>query len=320
MRIHPGLFSSVGKLARGALAIGNFDGVHLGHRALFAAAREAAARQGGPCSALTFEPHPARVLAPQYAPQLITSPARKLELFAECLVEDAVVQPFDAAFARTEPQAFVEALLATGVSEVVVGHDFTYGKDRGGNTESLRVALEERGVRLRLIAPVTANGLVVSSTKVREFALEGRLAAAAALLGRPLDLDGWVVRGAGRGRTLGWPTANVQTDQAQLLPAIGVYAVRVKLLGEAGNRLLPAAANLGVNPTFRESGVTAEGQKPPLLLEVHLLDFAGDLYGRPVRVAFVERLRNERRFPHVDALKAQIALDVAHARSLLSGS
>ena len=330
MRIHPGLFSAVSKLTGGALAIGNFDGVHLGHRALFAQAATAARRLGGPACALTFEPHPAQVLAPQYAPPLICSTERKRELFHDCGVRDVIEQRFDREFARTDARAFVEMILATGVSDVVVGHDFTYGRDRQGGTQALRLALEERGVRLSVVAPVTVEGLVVSSTKVREFALEGRLAAAQALLGRPLDLDGRVVRGAGRGRTLGWPTANVRTEPLQLLPAIGVYAVRARVvltpasLSDEGEltpaRLgpaVPSAANLGVNPTFRESGVSALGLRPPLLLEVHLIDWSGDLYGRTLRVEFVTRLRDERRFPGLDALKAQITADVAQAKTLL---
>lgn len=328
MRIHPGLFSAVGKLSRGAVAIGNFDGVHVGHRALFAAAQ----RRGGPCCALTFEPHPAAVLAPRYAPPLITSPLRKRELLAAAGVQDAVVQAFDREFARTEPAAFVEMVAATGVTEVVVGQDFTYGRDRGGNVDSLRAALAARGVALSVVAPVAVEGLVVSSTKVREFVLEGRLDAAAALLGRPLDLDGEIVRGAGRGRTLGWPTANVQYgEEQQLLPGIGVYAVRARLFerepqGVDGPEFVPpmlgepirGAANLGVNPTFRNTGVVVAGHKPPLLLEVHLIDFTGDLYGRRLRVEFVQRLRDERRFPHIDALKAQISADVDEAKRVLS--
>src|SRR5437764_6690869 len=166
MRIHDGLSASVGKLTGGAAAIGNFDGVHLGHQALFAAARRDAR---GPTSALTFEPHPARLLAPEYAPPLISSPSRKRELLAEAGVEDLVVQPFDRAFAGTEPERFVELLAATGVAEVVVGHDFTYGRERGGTVETLRQGLSRRGVRLHLVAPITVHGLVVSSTKIREF-------------------------------------------------------------------------------------------------------------------------------------------------------
>src|SRR5919108_5947323 len=228
MRIHSGIAPSARRLTRGALAIGNFDGVHLGHRGLFAAALAAAQRQGGPSRALTFEPHPARLLAPDYAPPLICTRARKRELIAQARVDDLVEQPFDRAFAQTEPDAFVDLLLATGVATIVVGHDFTYGRDRRGTVETLRTALEQCGVRLHVVPPITVQGLVVSSTKIREFTLEGRVEAAAQLLGRPFDLDGDVIRGAGRGRKLGWPTANIHTT-AELLPAVGVYAVRARL-------------------------------------------------------------------------------------------
>ncbi|HZX95443.1 MAG TPA: riboflavin biosynthesis protein RibF [Myxococcales bacterium] len=313
MRIHNGLAASVQSLTRGAIAIGNFDGVHLGHQALFAAARRDAA--GGPVCALIFEPHPARLLAPQYAPPLICELPRKRELIAGCGVSDLVEQRFDARFAATDPTRFVEMLLATSVAEVVVGHDFTYGKGREGTVDSLRVALEERGVKLHLVAPVAVNGLVCSSTKVREFVLEGRVEAGNMLLGRPFDLDGEVVQGAGRGRKLGWPTANIRTSN-ELLPAVGVYAVRARLLPDGAP--IPGAANLGLNPTFRpEMALAGAAGRPPLSLEVHLFDFGQDIYGRRVRVEFVHRLREERRFPGVEALKAQIAQDVTQARRLL---
>jgi riboflavin kinase / FMN adenylyltransferase len=312
MRIHNGLAASVHSFTSGAVAIGNFDGVHLGHQALFAAAAEDAK---GPVCALTFEPHPARLLAPEYAPPLICELPRKRELIAGCGVSDLVEQPFDARFAATPPARFVEMLLATGIGEVVVGHDFTYGKGRTGSVGSLRPALEERGVKLRLVAPVTVNGLVCSSTKVREFVLEGRVEAANMLLGRPFDLDGEVVRGAGRGRKLGWPTANIRTGN-ELLPAVGVYAVRARLLPEGS--AIPGAANLGLNPTFRpESALAGGAGRPHLSLEVHLFGFSQDIYGRRVRVEFVHRLREERRFPGVDALKRQIEQDVAEAKRLL---
>lgn len=344
MRIHSSLQGSVNRLTRGAIAIGNFDGVHLGHQALFEAARrdlrvgsagdgrrpEAGALEAGPVCALTFEPHPARLLAPQYAPPLICELPRKRELLAGCGVEELIEQPFDAAFMATPPGRFVEDLIATGAGEIVVGHDFTYGKGRAGSVESLRVALEERGVRLHVVAPVAVNGLVCSSTKVREFVLEGRVEAANMLLGRPFDLDGEVVQGAGRGRKLGWPTANIRTTN-ELLPAVGVYAVRARLLpasdasASGPSQAEPAppppiagAANLGLNPTFRPAVAQAGGEgRPPLSLEVHLLDFAQDIYGRRVRVEFVHRLREERRFPGIDALKEQITRDVAQARRLL---
>jgi riboflavin kinase / FMN adenylyltransferase len=312
MRIHNGLAASVHSFTSGAVAIGNFDGVHLGHQALFAAAAEDAT---GPVCALTFEPHPARLLAPEYAPPLICEVPRKRELIAGCGVTDLVEQPFDLQFASTPPARFVEMLLATGIGEVVVGHDFTYGQNRTGTAASLRPALEERGVKLRLVAPVTVNGLVCSSTKVREFVLEGRVEAANMLLGRPFDLDGEVVQGAGRGRKLGWPTANIRTGN-ELLPAVGVYAVRARLMPDGS--AVPGAANLGLNPTFRpESALAGGAGRPHLSLEVHLFGFSQDIYGRRVRVEFVHRLREERRFPGVDALKRQIEQDVAQAKRLL---
>jgi len=329
MRIHKGIASSARRLTRGALAIGNFDGVHLGHRGLFDAAKVSARELSGPVCALTFEPHPARVLAPQYAPPLISSGSRKRELLAGAGVEELVVQPFDRAFASTEPERFVELLAATGAGEIVVGHDFTYGRERAGTVDTLRADLQQRGMRLQVVAPIAVNGLVVSSTKIREFTLEGRVEAAAQLLGRPFDLEGDVVRGAGRGRKLGWPTANIRTD-AELLPAVGVYAVRARLIEVPSSttaatygppRLgppIPGAANLGLNPTFRDDAHAGSGREP-LLLEVHLFDIDQDLYGRMLRVEFVHRLRDERRFPNVEALKAQIARDVATARGLLAG-
>jgi len=312
MRIHDGLAASAGRLGGGAVAIGNFDGVHLGHQALFTAARQDAQ---GPVCALTFEPHPARVLAPQYAPPLICELPRKRELIAACGVTDLIEQRFDAQLAATPPEKFVEMVAATGVGEVVVGYDFTYGKSRAGTVETLRASLEPRGVRLRLVPPVCVNGLVCSSTKVREFVLEGRVEAANMLLGRPFDLDGEVVKGAGRGRKLGWPTANIRTTN-ELLPAVGVYAVRARLLPDGPP--IAGAANLGLNPTFRpEVALAGAAGQPPLSLEVHLLDFHQDIYGRRVRVEFVHRLREERRFPNIDALKSQIAQDVESARRLL---
>jgi len=328
MRIQGGLASCVGRLTRGALAIGNFDGVHLGHRGLFDAASAAAGAQGGPPAALTFEPHPAKLLAPEYAPPRITTLSRKRELCAAAGLDVLVEQSFDRAFAALEPAAFLDLLSKTGAGEIVVGPDFTYGRDRRGGVESLRAGLSERGIRLHVVPPITVHGLVVSSTKVREFVLEGRVQAAAALLGRPYDLDGQVVRGEGRGRKLGFPTANIDTG-AELLPSVGVYAVRARIQeapsSGSGETFEPprfgtgiaAAANLGLNPTFR-SDAHAGGGRDRLVLEVHLLDTDRDLYGKTLRVEFHHRLRDERRFPSVDALRAEIASDIAQARRLLA--
>ena len=333
MRIQGGLASCVGRLTRGALAIGNFDGVHLGHRGLFDAARAATQELGGPAAALTFEPHPAKLLAPEYAPPRITTLSRKRELCAAAGLDVLVEQSFDRAFAALEPGVFIDLLAKTGVAQVIVGPDFTYGRDRRGSVESLRTELSERRMRLHVVPPITVHGLVVSSTKVREFVLEGRVQAAAALLGRPYDLDGEVVRGEGRGRKLGFPTANIDTG-AELLPSVGVYAVRARIqekrsveapTGDAGSEFHPprfgapiqGAANLGLNPTFR-ADAHAGGGRDRLVLEVHLLDTDQDLYAATLRVEFHHRLRDERRFPSVDALREEIAKDVAQARRLLA--
>jgi riboflavin kinase/FMN adenylyltransferase len=301
-----------GALRRGAVAVGNFDGVHLGHRALLALAGQLAGGRGAAAGALTFEPHPVRALRPQLAPPLLTPLPRKLELLAAAGVEVAVVQPFDLGWAATPAAAFVERdLRSLGVTDVVVGWDFTAGHERA-RVEALRPLLAAAGLALRVVEPVTEGGLTVSSTKIREFLLEGNVEGAALLLARPYDLDGAVARGAGRGRGLGFATANVAT--AALLPARGVYAVRV-LVGSASPGSAGAAAHAGVCNVGVKPTVETSGQVTP---EVHLFDFDGrDLYGEAVRVAFVARLREERRFPTVEALRAQIAADARRARALL---
>ncbi|HET9038045.1 MAG TPA: riboflavin biosynthesis protein RibF [Myxococcaceae bacterium] len=287
-------------LAGVALALGNFDGVHLGHRALF----KEASQRGRP-GALTFEPHPGKVLQPELAPRLITPLPRKLQLMEAAGLEAVVVLPFSLAFARTPARDF-EALLfdRAGVRAVVVGRDYTYGAQRAGTVVTLGEAALRRGAVVALVEPVTVGGVVASSSRIREYILEGRVSAARALLGRPFDLDGVVVKGDGRGRSIGWPTANVDTH-GELLPGSGVYAVRARTAeGWRGG-----AANIGTKPTFGGSAVT---------VEVHLLDWSGDLYGQEVRVEFLERLRPERRFASVSELTAQIQRDVEEARVVLA--
>ncbi len=310
--------AEAGALRGCAVAIGNFDGVHVGHRRLFAEAREAAARRGAPAAALTFDPHPVRILRPQMAPPLLTPLGRKLELFAECGLDAAVVQPFDLAYAATTAEAFVARDLCghLGARDVVVGYDFTAGRGRM-RIEAIRPMLEARGVALHVVEPVTLEGLVVSSTKIREFLLEGNVDAAALLLDRPHDVDGVVERGAGRGRGFGFPTANLRAEA--MLPANGVYAVRSRVGIVAGADGVPRSrdaapyggvCNVGVKPTVQSSG--------PVTAEVHLFGFDGrDLYGERVRVAFLERLRDERRFESIDALLEQIAKDADAAREAL---
>jgi riboflavin kinase/FMN adenylyltransferase len=302
--------AEAGTLSGSAVALGNFDGVHLGHQALFA---EAA--RHGVAVALTFDPHPGRVLQPDLAPKLITTRERKLELMAECALEAAILQPFSLEYARTSPGEFEASLFdALGARHLVVGVDFTYGAKRAGTVSTLREAARRRGAEVHRVDPVTVDGVVVSSSKVREYILEGRVSAARRLLGRFFDLDGTVVPGAGRGRTIGFPTANVDTNN-ELRPAPGVYAVRVFERAGSDRRdpaLLPVggqvgAANIGVKPTFGGTEVT---------IEVHLLDFSGDLYARPLRVQFLERLRPEQRFGSVNELATQIRRDVELTRTV----
>lgn len=299
-----------------AVAIGNFDGVHLGHQRLLALARARAAARGARSAVLTFEPHPVRVLRPALAPPLVTPLPRKLELLAAQGIDATVVQPFDLAYAETPAAEFVARDLGRRLrcADAVVGYDFTAGHERA-RVDALRPLLARAGILLHVVDPVAADGLVVSSTKVREFLLEGNVEAAALLLTRPYDLDGTVARGAGRGRRFGFATANVAT--AALLPANGVYVVRAVVggrpgpLGPEGGAVHGGVCNVGVKPTV-ETGA-------PVVAEAHLFDFDGrDLYGASLRLAFLARLRDERRFPSVDALRAQIGDDVARAREALA--
>ena len=299
------VFSSIdeaaasGSLRGCAVALGNFDGVHLGHQALFAAAARL-----GRAVALTFQPHPGKVLQPTLAPKLIATPARKLELLEQQNLFAAVTQPFTLEYAKVSPAEFEAQLFdLLQVGAVVVGHDFTYGSKRGGTVETLKKAAQQRGAVVEIVPPVAVDGVVVSSSRIREYLLEGRVEAAARLLGRPFELAGMVVAGAGRGRTIGVPTANIDTDN-ELRPAVGVYAVRTFDDGVWRS----GAANIGAKPTFGGSVVT---------IEVHLLDYSGNLYGRRLRVRFIERLREERRFASVGELTAQIGRDIEAARSVL---
>jgi riboflavin kinase/FMN adenylyltransferase len=297
-------------LLRPAIALGNFDGVHRGHQALFAHAVAAAARRDGDAAVYTFEPHPALVLAPELAPPLITSRERKLELIAAAGIDVCVLEPFTRELAAMAPERFAHDILfdTLGAAELIVGYDFTYGRKRSGTVEELRDAGAARGVEVRVIAPVTIDGIVASSTKVRDFALQGKLDGVRLLLGRDLDVDGEVVKGAGRGRSIGVPTANLRVAPEQLLPLRGVYAVRGRILD--ADRGFEGVANLGTNPTFVDTSA--------LSLEVHVFDLDQDLYGRRLRVEFAARLRGERRFTGIDELVAQIRADIGRARQLLA--
>ena len=300
------------ELRRAAIVIGNFDGVHRGHRALIETARRLVDNTGGEVVALTFDPHPARLLAPGLAPPLILSLERRAALLGEAGVDVVVVEPFTRAFAAIEAEAFGGEVLGRDLraAHVVVGYDFSFGKGRRGDTAMLGELGERHGFGVSIVRRVSIHGLTCSSTKVREFVLEGRVEGAAVLMGRPFEITGAVVRGAGRGRGIGYPTANVQ-GEAELLPKAGIYAARADLL-DAGGAVVAshaAALSVGTNPTFVAGG--------GLTVEAFLLDFDGDLYDRRLRLQLIERLRDELRFDSVEALTKQIAADVARTRELV---
>jgi riboflavin kinase/FMN adenylyltransferase len=286
-----------------AVAIGNFDGVHVGHRALIGRARELAGAHDAKVVALTFDPHPSQLLAPR-PPQMISSLPRRLELLGEAGADVVVVEPFTRELASRAAHSFIDDIVigALCARAIVVGYNFTYGQGRTGTTDALRAHGGRAGIEVAIVPAVQVEGEVASSSRIRAHLGAGELAAAQRLLGRPWDIDGIVAHGAKRGRAIGVPTANIKTDTELLLRA-GIYAVT---LAVEGGRALPAVASLGTNPTFVEDG--------GLVLEVHVLDFDGDLYGKRVRTAFVARLRDEAKFDSVDALVAQIQRDIDAAR------
>lgn len=299
-----------------SVAIGTFDGVHLGHQALLAEARRAVRGQAQSV-ALTFYPHPARVLAPAKAPPLIMPLERRLALLADTGMDVTVVQPFTREFSTLSADEFIRDVLVRdlGASSVVVGPDFRFGRGRAGDVQLLETLGRELSLSVSVIAPVTvgtpADGQRCSSTRIRQLVEAGDVRAARWLLGRPFELEGPVVQGAARGRDIGFPTANVVPD-TELRPAVGIYAARaVSIDGRATGTTHPAAVSIGRNPTF-------EAQGAPVTVEAHLLDFAGDLYGRRLRLELWERLRDEQKFESVEALVAQIAADVARVRELMS--
>lgn len=288
-----------------AVALGVFDGVHLGHRSILEAAVADARAAGLQAVACTFEPHPMQVLQPDRAPLPIATLDERLELIASTGIDAAVVLAFTPALAAVEAEAFVKDTLVGRLRArvVVVGYNHTFGRGARGDPRLLEALGKQLGFRTRVVPPLVVGGQPVSSTAIRTALGRGDLPAAAAMLGRHYAVRGEVVAGAGRGRGLGFPTANVRPDRPLLIPT-GVYACRVDVDGAAH----PAVVNVGVRPTFGEE---------TLAVEAHLLDYKGDLYGRRVGVVFVARLREERRFPGPDALVRQIAADVEAARQAL---
>ena len=288
------------------VTLGNFDGVHRGHREILTRVATAAHGDGGDAVAFTFFPHPAAVLAPDKAPSAIVSLRDRLELFREIGIDVAVVQHFTRRFSELSPEEFVERYLvrAIGARRVIIGHSVSFGRGRRGSAETLQECGKRFGFEVEIVGPVSVDGIIVSSTEVRRRIREGDFALVTRLLGHPYAVSGRVVSGERRGTGLGFPTANVR-PRIPLLAPDGVYAVRVVV----DDRRVCGIANLGRNPTF--------GAGRPRGLEAHLFDFDGDLYGRWIRVELVERIREERRFESPEALVEQIRRDVARARALL---
>jgi riboflavin kinase/FMN adenylyltransferase len=293
---------------RGAVAaLGNFDGVHRGHQVLIGHAANQARALGAPLLVLTFEPHPRRFFVPDTGPFRLTLPPAKVRLLAECGVQAVLAQRFDTAFAALSADAFIDDVLrgGLGAKHVVCGYDFTFGARRGGNVERLREDGKAKGFGVTVLDPVMREGEIYSSTSIREALRAGWASEAAELLGRDWEIEGPVELGDQRGRTIGFPTANVALGE-HLRPRFGVYAVRALV----DDTWRDAVANLGRRPTF---GKLQEN------FEVHLFDFSGDLYGKTLRVALVDFIRPEMKFAGLDQLKAQIAADGQAARQILKG-
>lgn len=294
--------------ARGAaIALGNFDGVHVGHQAVIASAHEAAALSGANVGAAVFEPHPRRFFKPDTPPFRLQTPAQRARALAEVGVVEVFELEFDAAMAQTSDRDFAERILrdVLDVSHVSVGENFRFGKGRSGDVASLAAYGEALGFTVTAVSSVEENGRTISSGAIREAIAAGDLTAATAMLTRAWAIEGEVVHGFQRGAGFGFPTANVVLGD-YVRPRLGVYAVRVDV---GDGLLLPGVASVGVNPTV--------GTLPEPLLEAHLLDFTGDLYGKTIEVEMIAFLRDEAKFDSVEALKAQMTQDVIDARRAL---
>lgn len=288
------------------LALGVFDGVHIGHQEVISRAVKAAEKEGGLAGVLTFDPHPIRVMVPSKAPtSLLATLDHKADIVRELGVGLFIPLHFDAAFALMEASTFLEKLNAAHIRTIAVGEDWRFGHNRSGDVPFLEREAKSRGFHLEAVSPVMFDGDRVSSTRIRQAIRDGNLEAAQQMLGRPYSVIGEVVEGKKLGRTIGFPTANIATGDAQL-PPDGVWAVNAQV---AGGGEMGGVANLGIRPTVDGSARS---------LEVHLFDFTGDLYGQELEIQFEKHLRAEIKFPSLDALRTQIQKDADEARALLS--
>jgi riboflavin kinase / FMN adenylyltransferase len=287
------------------LALGNFDGVHRGHRKILERMRRVAAEHGATAVVMTFDPHPPRVVRPDKAPPLLMTKAQKLEALADAGVQGAAIVRFTPELSRWDPELFVRTVLVDWlhVAEVWVGANFLFGHDRAGNFSMLRTLGARYGFKAEKIDPVRYKEFVVSSTRIRRLVGEGRVDEAGALLGHQYVIDGTIMHGDHRGRTIGFPTANLCTEN-ELIPPHGVYATTARI----GSVVYPSVTNVGTRPTVDSSGRTT--------IETHVFNFDRDIYGESIRIGFVQRMRDERAFESLDALRMQIDADCRHARVL----
>ncbi|MCX5870603.1 MAG: bifunctional riboflavin kinase/FAD synthetase [Deltaproteobacteria bacterium] len=289
------------------VTVGNFDGVHLGHQMLFAEVVQRAYRHHGTSVAITFDPHPLQVLRPEGI-KLISTCAQKIELIGHAGIDVLVIVPFTLQFAATSAVHFVDEILKRriGVKELVVGYDYAFGKGRTGDIPFLQKQGLEKGFPVTVVDAHYENGMVVSSSKVRELVVEGRMEDARRLLGRFYQIRGEVQVGKQRGgKEIGFPTANLHLDAEDLIPKIGVYVSQVICDGKCYGGVL----NIGYNPTFGEEKLVAE---------THIFDFSQDIYGKPIKVNLLQFLRGEQKFSGVQELAAQIGRDVVQARRVLA--
>lgn len=293
------------KLPGAVATIGNFDGVHLGHREIFRRVRDAAARSGGVSVVITFVPHPLKVVPSGKNLRLINTCAEKEMLIEASGMDYLIAIPFDPEFAALSAEEFIRTILVDkiGIRKLIIGYDYKFGRGRGGNVALLQRMGELLGFSVEVLQPIGNGSTIFSSTLIRQIIASGDVKNVVPLLGRHFSVGGKVVHGHKRGVGLGFPTANLETDK-ELLPPPGVYAVKVKL----GTGIYDGACNIGDNPTF-------EGGE--LAIEVFLFDFNADLYGQELRLYFIERIRDERKFPDVEALKEAIAADVLQCREIL---
>lgn len=293
-------------LAKPILTLGNFDGIHLGHQALLQRVVQDAKSQGGRSVVLTFEPHPLKILAPERAPRLILTHKDKMHLLQSLGVDVVIIQRFNAAFANVQAAEFVRRYLIDRlkVHKMWVGKDLKFGKDRKGRVEDLIRWGTEGGFEVGVIEAVEVKGKRVSSSGIRELIERGVVDEVHRFLGRYHFVSGRVVPGHRRGRHLGFPTANI-VSRTEVRPPDGIYATLIQV----GDRRWPSVTNVGMNPTFGDG---------PRTIESYIFDFRGDLYGQPVRLFFVKRLREEKKFPSSDLLVEQMKDDVLSAREILS--